>query len=236
MTKTQSAVVTAFPRRVDATPSQDLKPALVANRIREMILESQLLPGEPVRERALSEILQVSRTPLREALKILASEGLVKLHPRRGATVAVLGANDVRHLLEFLGGLEAFAGKLACRNATPEELRELRALHHEMLASYLRGDRIGYFDRNQQIHQALVRCAMNPVLAEHHRVVNAQLYRIRYECNLKTNRWEAAIKEHEAILDALEARDEAAIERLLETHVLKAFDLMQAAGDFAKAK
>ena len=83
MTKTQSAVVTAFPRRVDATPSQDLKPALVANRIREMILESQLLPGEPVRERALSEILQVSRTPLREALKILASEGLVKLHPRR---------------------------------------------------------------------------------------------------------------------------------------------------------
>ena len=112
----------------------------------------------------------------------------------------------------------------------------MRALHHEMQASYLRGDRIGYFERNQQIHQALVRCAMNPVLAEHHRVVNAQLYRIRYECNLKTNRWEAAIQEHEAILDALEARDESAIEKLLETHVLKAFDLMQAAGDFAKAK
>lgn len=204
------------------------RPAELAARIREMILEDELPPGTPVRERQLAERLGVSRTPIREALKLLAAEGLVELEPRRGAMVAAPSAAEIRELLELLGGIEAFAARLACERAEPAELRELRALHHEMVAAWLRGDRLGYFHRNQAIHRSIVELARNRALAECHRTINARVYRARYICNLRTRRWEQAIREHEQILDALERRDAATVTALLTSHVLAAWDHMQA--------
>lgn len=203
-----------------------LKPERVAVLIRERILQDQLRPGMPIRERQLAEELGVSRTPLREALKILSAEGLVELSPRRGATVAAPSESELRELLQLLGCLEGFAGQLACDLVTPEEIRQLRALHYDMLAAYMRGERLAYFHLNQEIHRSLVALTRNQVLIEHHSRVNALVYRIRYVCNLKTERWETAIKEHEAFLDALERKDKRAIRDILETHVLKAFDEM----------
>jgi DNA-binding GntR family transcriptional regulator len=193
-----------------------------------MIIEDQLPPGAPIRERALAEELHVSRTPLREALKILSAEGLVLLQPRRIATVAAPSDREVRELLQLLGVIEAFAAEQACRFATADELKELRALHLEMLAAYTRGDRLGYFHRNQAIHLGIVQAARNEVAAEHYRMLNARVYRARYVCNLRTERWESAIREHEAILDALEARDAERAALILREHVLKAWDQMQA--------
>lgn len=203
------------------------KGARVAERIREMIIQDELPPGAPIRERTLSERLSVSRTPLREALKILSVEGLVELHPNRGALVAAPSATEIRELLQLLGVLEAFAAELACRSISEAELAELRALHFEMLAAYTRGDRLGYFKRNQDIHLALVRASGNQALIAHHRVLNARVYRARYICNLKTQRWESAIKEHEQILDALVARDAEGLAEILRRHVLQAWDKMQ---------
>jgi DNA-binding GntR family transcriptional regulator len=222
------APVALFPqsRRPVRAPSH-LKPERVAGLIREMIIQDELTPGMPIRERALAEKLNVSRTPLREALKILSSEGLVELQPRRGATVANPSDQEVRELLQLLGALEGFAGVLACKTATEKDLRELKALHYEMLAAYTRDDRLGYFHRNQDIHHAIVRIARNQALADHHRMMNARVYRARYVCNLETQRWESAIREHEEILEALERRDPAGLRALLETHVLNAWDLMQ---------
>lgn len=204
------------------------RPAELAARIREMILEDELPPGTPIRERQLAEKLGVSRTPLREALKILAAEGLVELEPRRGATVADPSPTEIRELLELLGGVEAFAARLACARAEPADLRELRALHHEMVAAWLRGDRLGYFHRNQAIHRRIVELAGNRAITECHRTINARVYRARYICNLRTRRWEKAIREHEQILQALERRDAGAVAALLETHVLAAWDSMRA--------
>jgi DNA-binding GntR family transcriptional regulator len=204
-----------------------LKPERVAAMIREMIIQDELSPGSPIRERALSERLQVSRTPLREALKILSAEGLVDLQPRRGATVASPGDEEVRAMLQLLGALESFAGALACETATEEDMAELWALHYEMLASYSRGDKLGYFHRNQSIHFGIVNAARNAPLIEHHRIVNARVYRVRYVSNLRTERWESAIREHEEILRAIEARDAARVRPLLERHVLQAWDQMQ---------
>jgi DNA-binding GntR family transcriptional regulator len=208
-------------------PPVGSKPARVAELIREMIIEDRLPPGAPIRERTLALQLQVSRTPLREALKLLSAEGLVELQIRRGATVAAPSDREVRELLELLGVIEAHAGELAARNATAEELRELRALHLEMLAAYTRGDRLGYFHRNQNIHLAILQATRNQVLIEHHRRLNARVYRARYVCNLRTQRWESAIREHEAILEALERRDGAAAAAILKDHVIKAWDKMQ---------
>ncbi|WP_327789198.1 GntR family transcriptional regulator [Marinimicrococcus flavescens] len=210
-----------------ARPSASLKPAQVAARIREMIIQDELPPGAPIRERVLAERLAVSRTPLREALKILSAEGLVELQPRRGAVVTAPGGDEVRELLQLLGVIEAYAGELACASATDEEIREVRALHYEMLAAYTRGDRLGYFHRNQDIHRAIVATTRNRTVIEHHRTLNARVYRVRYICNLRTERWESAIREHEKILAALERRDAQAIAAVLKEHVVRAWDVMQ---------
>lgn len=204
------------------------KGAAVAERIREMIIQDELPPGAPIRERSLSERLDVSRTPLREALKLLSAEGLVELQPHRGAVVAAPSNEEVRQLLELLGALEAFAGELACVQGSAADFNELRALHYEMLAAYTRGDRLGYFRCNQQIHLGIVRCSRNRPLIQHHAVVNARVYRPRYICNLKTRRWESAIQEHEEILAALERRDGPALSAILRHHVLQAWDKMLA--------
>jgi DNA-binding GntR family transcriptional regulator len=224
-----SAPVIAFPSKEKSAPSEaGLKPERVASMIREMIIQDELAPGAPIRERTLSERLNVSRTPLREALKILSAEGLVDLQPRRGATVASPSDAEIREMLQLLGGLEGFAGVLACDSVTPLDLKELWALHYEMLAAYSRGDRLGYFHKNQDIHFGIVAAARNAPLREHHRIVNARVYRVRYVSNLKTERWESAIREHAQILKALEARDAASLRPLLEQHVLQAWDQMQA--------
>lgn len=207
--------------------TEEHKASVVAAKLREMIITNRFAPGSPVRERALAEELQVSRTPLREALKILANEGLLVLNPRRGATVAVLDDDEVRELLQLLGGLEAFASRLACEYMTDATLRELQALHHEMIAAYWRSDRFTYFHLNQKIHLNLVRSGGNSVLEKHYRMVNARLYRVRYELNLRTNRWGDAICDHEVIMEALEARDSARLAAVLEDHVLKAFDRLR---------
>ena len=191
----------------------------VAARLRDLIVQDVLKPGERIRERELAERLAVSRTPLREALKELAAEGLVEHSPNRGATVAAPGPDEIRDLLEVLGGIEGLAGELAAKRASPDELAEIRALHHEMLAAYARKDRLAYFKANQAVHGAIVAAAANPALADVHRRLNARLYRARYRSNLRNTRWHTAIAEHETILEALEARDAARLAAVMRDHL-----------------
>jgi DNA-binding GntR family transcriptional regulator len=223
-----TASVTVLPGASRPPRAGGTKPARVAELIREMIIQDALPPGAPIRERALAEQLQVSRTPLREALKILAAEGLVELEPHRGAMVAAPSTTEMRELLQLLGVIEAYAGELAAASATEQEIREITALHYEMLAAYTRGDRLTYFHRNQAIHLALVRATRNQTLIAHHGMINARVYRARYISNLKTQRWEKAIAEHEAILAALQRRDGAALAAILREHVLRGWDETQA--------
>ena len=191
----------------------------VAARLRDLIVQDELKPGERIRERELAESLSVSRTPLREALKGLAAEGLVELSPNRSATVANPQPRAIRDLLEVLGGIEALAGELAATRARDEEIAEIRALHHEMLAAYARKDRLGYFKVNQSIHGAIVSAAANPALEDVHRRINARLYRVRYRSNLRNTRWHTAIEEHESILAALEARDAPRLAATMRAHL-----------------
>ncbi len=191
----------------------------VADRLRDLIVQDLLKPGERIRERDLAERLAVSRTPLREALKILATEGMVTLAPNRGAVVARLTPEEAFDLLQVLGVLEGLAGELACARATDAEIDEIRALHYEMMAAYARKDRLEYFKVNQRIHLAIVAAGRNAGLVETHGRINARLYRIRYRSNLKNRKWHTAIEEHQAILDALDRRDGAGLSTVLRDHL-----------------
>jgi DNA-binding GntR family transcriptional regulator len=191
----------------------------VLERLRDLIIQGELAPGVKLNERVLCERLRTSRTPVREAIKYLASEGLVELLPNRGAIVTRITVATVREIFVLLGALEALAGELACANASDAEIAEIRALHYEMLAHHARGELAPYFRCNQQIHLRLVESTGNAALANTYRSLNGHVRRARYMANLSPERWDQAVQEHEKILDALTRRDRASLPALLRSHL-----------------
>jgi DNA-binding GntR family transcriptional regulator len=180
----------------------------VVDRVRTLVVEGQLAAGARIHESQLCNALGVSRTPLREALKVLASEGLIELVPGRGAVVKRLTQKDVRDMLDVLVALEMQAARLACANAPDDAIRRLRALHDEMMALYAAGNRLEYYWRNQAIHAGLAALSGNTLLASLHQTIAARLKRIRFIGNEEPEKWAGAVSEHEEMIVALEARDD----------------------------
>lgn len=193
----------------------------VLSRLRDYIVEGNLRGGERVPERELCAMLGISRTPLREALKVLASEGLLELLPNRGARVRALTTQDLTELFDVMGGLESLAGRLACEHVTDDELLAIEQLHHEMYGFYLRRDLHGYFKVNQRIHEKIVEAARNAVLTATYASLANRLRRERFSANLATDRdrWTEAMREHEAILDALQQRAGEQLSNILFQHL-----------------
>lgn len=190
-----------------------------AARLRNMLVEGHIAPGAKLNERELAEALHISRTPLREAIKMLASEGLVDLLPNRGAVAVKLTEADVAHSFELLAELEGLAGELAARRITDSARQELRAKHFEMMACHARGDLSGYYRLNALIHAGIGEAAANPVLAATYRQVNARVQSLRFRTNQNAVKWQRAMQEHTQMMQALEARDGAALRRILCTHL-----------------
>jgi DNA-binding GntR family transcriptional regulator len=189
------------------------------DRLRDLIVQGKLTAGTRLNERLLTAQLGVSRTPLREAFKVLATEGMVELLPNRGAIVAPMDPVRLSETLAVMGSLEALAGELACAHATEAQLNEIRALHFEMLAYHARGDLAGYFKFNQAIHLKIVKYSGNAVLFNTYRHLNGNVRRARYMANLSKERWDAAVREHGEILAALSGRDVKKIRLLLSDHL-----------------
>lgn len=189
--------------------------------LRRYLIEGGLSDGARIPERLLCETMGVSRTPLREALKVLASEGLVELLPNRGARVRAFSERDIRELFEVMGGLEALAGRLACEHITDAEIGDVEQLHYDMYASYMRRDLPTYFSLNQKIHLAIVSAARNAVLATTYANFSSRLQRVRYNANRENHkdRWGEAMREHEQILDALQRRAGLELSDILFRHL-----------------
>lgn len=193
----------------------------VLARLRDYVVEGTLADGDRIPERELCELFGISRTPLREALKVLASEGLLELLPNRGARVRTLTKQDLTELFDVMGGLEALAGRLACENINDEQLAEIEGLHYEMYGCYLRRDLHGYFQFNQKIHEKVVAAAGNAILASTYANFAGRLRRWRYSANLarERDRWSEAMREHEAILDALRRKAGQELSDVLFQHL-----------------
>ncbi len=196
----------------------------VLTRIRDMIIEGILPPGSRINEGQVGASLGVSRTPLREAIKTLMSEGLVEILPAKGAIVRRFDAQDVFHILEVLKSLEQTAARLLCAQATDAELATLTKLHKEMMALYRARDRLPYFKCNQQIHSGLVRASGNPVLAEMHEQLQSRIKRVRFLGNDKPDRWAGAVEEHEAMCRAWQVRDGERLAAILGLHLDRTMD------------
>ncbi len=191
----------------------------VGVRLRALIVEGTIEPGAKLNERALAEALRVSRTPLREAIRMLAAEGLVKLLPHRGAVAAQLSPTDIADTFELIAGLEGQSGELAAARITERELAEIRALHYEMLAAHTRRDLPTYYRLNASIHNQINAAARNPVLTRTYCTVNARLQALRFRSNFDEAKWTRAVEEHERMIELLVARDGAGLRTLLIAHL-----------------
>jgi len=191
----------------------------LADRLRHMIVEGELAPGEKLSEKDLCSRFGVSRTPLREAMKVLATEGLVLLTPNRGCTVAKLTLADLDEAFPIMGALEALSGELACRHITDREIARIRELHERMVRKFQARALSEYFKLNEQIHQLILSAARNPTLAQMQLSLSGRVRRARYMANMSPARWAKAVAEHEKILEALEARDGKRLAVLLKDHL-----------------
>jgi DNA-binding GntR family transcriptional regulator len=207
----------------DFSTAQTLnRPALaveLTDRLRSLIMEGELKPGEKIPERMLTERFGVSRTPVREAVKVLAAEGLVVLVQNRGAVVSKLTVSELDEVFPVLAALEGVAGELACRNATDAEIAAIRRLNDRMHRAFEESDRPAYFEINQKIHAAILAAARNATLSNQHQLVARRASRARYQANLTVERWRQALDEHDAIIDALEARDVPRLGLLMKEHM-----------------
>jgi DNA-binding GntR family transcriptional regulator len=201
----------------------------VVGRIRDMILEGDLAPGIRVPEKLLCARFSISRTPLREALKVLASEGLLELLPNRGAVVARLTTRDVEEMFEVMGALEALSGELACARMEDDDIAEVRALHYQMVLYYRRRNLPDYFRLNQEIHEKIVNAAGNGILRTMYFSLAKRIRRARYMANMSEQRWGQAVEEHERILALLEARDGPGLGAALRQHLRNKCEVVKAA-------
>lgn len=190
-----------------------------AQTLRGMILLEQLPPGTALPERDLAEALGVSRTPLRESIRMLANEGLVQYTASRRPFVADPSLKEIKNSLRVQGALEALAGQLACENATDEELQQIHDLNMKMIGFADGHDPLASFRADMDFHTAIVAAARNPQLTETHDSYNARLWRIRFLSSQRKAGRSSTQKEHKQIVVALMARDANKAAQYMRRHL-----------------
>jgi DNA-binding GntR family transcriptional regulator len=223
MARTSVAAAPVKAARVAAQklPARVALHELARDRLRTLIVRGDLAPGVALQETQLSEELGISRTPLREALKLLAAEGLLELRSNRSAQIAPLRQNEIDEIFEVISAIEGIAAQLAASRITNQELKRLTQLQERMEAHHDSGRLEEYFRINQEIHGFIVACARNGVLQSTHETLLARAERARYFALSSRTRWDDSVREHRQILKALKARDAEAASRALTQHVLR---------------
>jgi len=179
---------------------------LATNQLRSMIIDGGLAPGSSIDERQLCEQFGTSRTPLREALKILASEGLIELLPRRGAIVSRLSLRDLREKFAVVRVLEAHAASSICASATDEQIEALEAIHKQLLAAHRKRNAAAYFELNERFHREVVAATGNRTLMDMHSTLVVHLRRARFTVVSAHTMLPQFVKDHERIMKAIVSR------------------------------
>ena len=188
----------------------------VAEQLRTRIMAHTLAPGSWIDEQLLTAELGISRTPLREALKVLASEGLVTMKLRRGAYVTEVSPRDLAEVYHLLALLESDAAVAVARSATPAQIAELELLHRDLESQVTDRDR--FFAANERFHLRLLEIAdnrwRNQLVADLRKVMKLN----RHHSLFKRGRLAESLAEHRALMTAIEARDAVGASRLMRAH------------------
>jgi DNA-binding GntR family transcriptional regulator len=193
----------------------------VAAQLRDRIFAGELMPGDFLDEAALAQELRISRTPLREALKVLSAEGLVRHEPRRGCFVNKVTEQDLDEIFPVIALLEGRCAYEAALNANDADLQALEALH-EKLSRHARTKRINeYYAANFLIHEAIIALANNRWLAQVIGDLRKMVKLARLQQLHAPGRLEQSLSEHLAVFAALKARDAQGAEAAMRTHLTR---------------
>lgn len=196
----------------------------IASRLRRDILRGKLLPGTPLKERDRAADLGVSRTPMREAIRILAKEGLVTLRPARSPLVAAPTMKDIADQVLVMRALEKLSAELACSNAENSDINAIRAVNDRMIAVYDTADDLDLFEIDMSFHIEVAKASHNTPLVETHNAFLTRLWRVRYLAARRRRNRERVLRHHQAILDALAERDVQAVRAAIDTHLVHLSD------------
>ncbi|MDR2839153.1 MAG: GntR family transcriptional regulator [Azonexus sp.] len=192
----------------------------VAERLRQRIFAHELTPGDWIDEQKLAEQYGISRTPLREALKVLAAEGLVELKPRRGCYVTEISRQDLDDIFPLMAMLEARAAVDAARRATPADIDGLQAIHERLETAAADGHIKAFFEANQAFHRRIQELSGNRWLLSVTQDLRKVLKLSRLNSLSLAGRLQQSLDEHRAILAAFAAGDAENTERLMHDHLL----------------
>jgi DNA-binding GntR family transcriptional regulator len=221
--------------------------------LRNLIIE-ELRPGSRIGELGLCNRLGVSRTPLREALKVLSAEGLVRILPNKGATVVRVTHKEVEEAVPLFGALEALAGELACARIDKESLGRIKSTHRQMVEHFRRGERRPYAELNQVFHNAIFEAADNKPLSETYNMMRArlssllpgqpgrwsqqvrQMFQTAFQNSTQRTHWAAGVEDHEQMLAVLEVGDGVQFAQIARRHIRRRAEVMHMAIDMLEAR
>ena len=196
----------------------------IASHLRRKILRGELPPGASIKERDNAVEMGVSRTPMREAIRILAKEGLVILRPSRSPIVATLNVKDVADQVEVLVALEKLSAELSCVNATDADFRKIEAIVRRMEEQFYLMDPLDMFEIDMSFHKAIADASKNRALAETHSTYMQRLWYPRYLAAKQRRNRERVVSEHSSILSAMRTRDVVAARAAIDKHLLRLSD------------
>jgi DNA-binding GntR family transcriptional regulator len=191
----------------------------IADELRDLVLLEKLAPGAPIPERETAEALGVSRTPLRESLRMLASEGLIEISPNRPPQVANPSLRELKELLQVQGALEALAGELACNNASDKELEEIALIAKDMSVVSDQCEALEFFQKDMRFHQSIVASSKNQALIDTHRLYNSRLWRARFISSRRRVNRSGTLDQHTEIVAALLDRQQGKAAKALRNHL-----------------
>ena len=192
---------------------------VVFNTLREAILKGELQPGERLMELQLASKLGVSRTPIREAIRMLEQEGLAVTVPRKGAEVARMTLKDMEDVLEIREALDELAAQIACERISSEQMNRLKDTKKEFERILASGEVKEIADVDVKFHDIIYEATDNAKLVYLLNNLREQLFRYRVEYLKNQENYPALIQEHEAIVSALEARDKTKVTEAMHEHV-----------------
>jgi DNA-binding GntR family transcriptional regulator len=197
--------------------------------LRDLILDGELAPGSRLPEPELCERFGTSRTPLREAFKMLASEGLVELQTFRGAFVAMISEKETREVAFMLSTLEQAAAKTIVKSASDQDLADFAKVHKAMIAAAARGDISSYRKLNEAIHASFVTLTGNSVMIDSYNRIKNRLTPTRHIRTRTAEDLQLAITDHEAMMAALAARDGRRLASIIGQHYTAAISASSSA-------
>jgi len=193
-----------------------------ANRLRDMIMTGELKEGDKIKENELCASLDISKTPLREALRVLSAEGLVRLVPNRGAYLSRPTLEEIKEMFDVMSVLEGLCARVSAEKMTDKELLSLEKLHKKLEETFQRNDQKGYIHYNNLYHAFLQKTAKNNTLNQIVNGLRQKILLYRFESLSHAERFEQSVEEHRKLQDAFRKRDPEGAENLMKSHLNQA--------------